>query len=322
MTRQARKAWSPRAWFRSALRRALRAPREPHATPLTQHVVQGAQISAHRITTLNGKQLACWMVVPRRDGPSRPAVVQVMHGWGANASMMWPVVAPLVAAGLAVQLLDARCHGDSDDDEFTSMPRFAQDMWAGLQWLQKSRSVDPTRVALLGHSVGAAAALLLASEADPQVPRPPHPPRAVVSLSAFAHPEELMRRWLRQRLLPHRIVGRAILEHVQDIIGSRFETIAPLHTLPHVKAPVLLAHGLQDLTVPPEDARRLHRVAPRSELLLVDGDHDLRDALGPHVHALAGFLQARLQAPGTPGRHPSLHRQDTAGEPSPSGMPT
>ena len=67
-----------------------------------------------------------------------PAVV-VMHGWGANASLMLPVVAPLHAAGLAVLLIDARCHGDSDGEPFTSLPRFTEDIEAGLDWCSNSR---------------------------------------------------------------------------------------------------------------------------------------------------------------------------------------
>jgi alpha-beta hydrolase superfamily lysophospholipase len=39
-----------------------------------------------------------------------PAVL-TMHRWGANAATLWPVVPPLHAAGFAVLLLDARCHG-------------------------------------------------------------------------------------------------------------------------------------------------------------------------------------------------------------------
>jgi len=50
--------------------------------------------------------------------------------------MMWPVVPPLHAAGFAVMIIDARCHGSSDDKEFTSMPRFAEGIAAGLVWLR------------------------------------------------------------------------------------------------------------------------------------------------------------------------------------------
>lgn len=54
---------------------------------------------------------------------------------------------------------DARCHGNSDDAPFTSTPRFAEDNDAGLRWLHTRDGIDGKRIALLGHSVGAAAAI-------------------------------------------------------------------------------------------------------------------------------------------------------------------
>jgi pimeloyl-ACP methyl ester carboxylesterase len=52
--------------------------------------------------------------------------VAIMHGWGGNADHMLPFAALLHAAGHATLLLDARNHGSSDSDDFSSMPRFAE----------------------------------------------------------------------------------------------------------------------------------------------------------------------------------------------------
>jgi hypothetical protein len=38
-------------------------------------------------------------------------------------------------------------------------------------------------------------------------------------------------------------------------------------------------------------------VSSRARLLLVDGDHDLSDALGPHPEVLVDFLRATCAAP-------------------------
>jgi fermentation-respiration switch protein FrsA (DUF1100 family) len=54
----------------------------------------------------------------------------------------------------------------------------------------------------------------------------------------------------------------------------------------------LLVHGIADGTVPVEDAHRLLSVSHRARLLLVEGDHDLRNALAPHAHTLVMFLQS------------------------------
>jgi hypothetical protein len=59
----------------------------------------------------------------------------------------------------------------------------------------------------------------------------------------------------------------------------------------------LLVHGRADRTVPADDALRLQSVSSRARLLLVDGDHDLSDALGPHPEVLVDFLRATCAAP-------------------------
>ena len=135
--------------------RGLRAPRLAH-----QRTPADVGISAQsvRLPTAEGKTLFAWFVQVPGQLPA-PAVV-VMHGWGANASLMLPALAPLHAAGFAVLLIDARCHGQSDAAAFTSLPRFAEDIEAGLDWMRQQKSVDSQRLAVMGHSVGAGAALL------------------------------------------------------------------------------------------------------------------------------------------------------------------
>ncbi|MBN8489386.1 MAG: alpha/beta fold hydrolase, partial [Burkholderiales bacterium] len=229
--------------------------------------------------------LAAWLARP--PSAAHAPVVIVLHGWGANASTLWPVVEPLTAAGLAVLLLDAANHGDSSTEDFSSLPRFAEDLATARQALAGLEGVDATRVALLGHSVGAAAVLLHAAS-DPQV-------RAVVSLSAFAHPAEVMARWLREHRLPLRWPGRAILDEVQQTIGARFDDIAPLRSITRIAAPVLLVHGEHDEVVPLTDMLRLRARARHAEALVVGGGHDLRETLPPHAPRLVAFLQVALR---------------------------
>jgi len=270
-----------------AILRGLRAPRVDHDGPgLPLPPGSADRLREVRLPGPRGRRLAGWLVMPpgtpgAADAPPVPAVL-VMHGWGANAALMAPVVPSLRAAGFAVLLLDARCHGRSDDEPFTSMPRFAEDIAAGLAWLRREPGIDPDRLALLGHSVGAAAALLHAARV-PDV-------CAVISLSAFAHPREVMRRFMAAHRVPYPVVGWYVMRHVQRVIGATFDEIAPLHTLPRVRCPVLLVHGRGDTTVPFEDARRLQAAAPGAELLALEADHDLREALPAEAGRLTGFL--------------------------------
>lgn len=276
--------WALRQLAHGAILRGLRAPRVLHTQPLTEHGIAADALQAVRIAGPNGKQLAGWWVLPTNAGQQPVPAVLVMHGWGANASMMGSVAAPLHAAGFAALLIDARCHGDSDDEPFTSMPRFAEDIAAGLAWLRTQPSIAGERLALLGHSVGAGACLLHAAHQQDVC--------AVVSLSAFAHPVEVMRRLLAEKRVPFPVIGWYVLRHVQRVIGARFDDIAPIHTITRVRCPVLLVHGQRDATVPVSDAQRLLAASANAQLLLIDGDHDLRAALDAHGRELVGFLQA------------------------------
>ena len=116
---------------------------------------------------------------------------------------------------------------------------------------------------------------------------------AVVSLSAFAHPTEVMRRLMAENRVPYPVIGWYVLRHVQRVIGTTFDAIAPVHTIAQVRCPVLLVHGNHDATVPVSDAQRLLAAAKGpAQLLLIDGDHDLREALDAHAPALVDFLHA------------------------------
>lgn len=202
--------------------------------------------------------------------------------------MMLPLAAPLHAAGFALLFLDARCHGRSDEDNFASLPRFAEDIEAGLDWLACQAEIDERRLALVGHSVGAGAALLVASRRSQLC--------AVVSLAAFAHPAGVMRRWLAGKHVPYWPVGAYVLHYVQRVIGYRFDDIAPVRTIGRVACPVLLVHGEDDATVPLAEARAIHsaRSGERVELLVVPGSHDDYGDVGQQIGAVIAFLRRTL----------------------------
>jgi uncharacterized protein len=114
-----------------------------------------------RIPSARGLNLFAWFVPTLGISPW-PAVV-LLHGWCANASSLLPAAQVLNQAGYAVLLLEARNHGRSDCDDHTSLPRFAEDLDTAVDWLKQHSDVDTSRIAMLGHSVGAAAVLLSAS---------------------------------------------------------------------------------------------------------------------------------------------------------------
>ena len=248
--------WMARVAAHALIVRGLRAPR---VAALVSPQDLGFEARSVHLPGPNGKTLFAWFI-PARSSAKAPAVL-VMHGWGANASMMLSSAAPLSDAGFAVLLIDARCHGASGDEAFTSLPRFAEDIEAGLDWLALAPQVDATRMAVIGHSVGAGAALLSATRRLDI--------RAVISISAFAHPYEVMCRFLATHHIPYFGVGWYVLRHVQHVIGARFDDIAPICSIAHVRCPVLLVHGKDDDMVPFDDARRLLTAGPAGQVYLL-----------------------------------------------------
>ncbi|RCX31794.1 alpha/beta hydrolase [Thioalbus denitrificans] len=269
------------------LRLAYRVPRHGHPATPESH---GLSAEAVALATAGGKWLHAWFV-PAGTGRPGPAVA-ILHGWGGNAGLMLPFADLLHRAGYGVLLLDARNHGRSDSDDFSSLPRFAEDLEQGFDWLRARPEVDPAQVALLGHSVGAAAALLVAAR-RPEV-------AAVVSLAAFAHPVTLMRRQMRAHHIPYIPLGWWVLRVIQRTIGARYGDIAPVNTIRRVRCPVLLVHGEDDLAVPVADAERIHANRPgehvRLRRLSATG-HDSVERVREHGGELVGFLDGALRRP-------------------------
>lgn len=271
------------AGLRWAVWRGFRAPRLPVTSTPASFGLAHTDIA---IPTANGKILAGWLVPAAAGAP----LVVVMHGWGANAEIMLPLATALHRHGFAVLLVDARSHGRSDMDTFSSMPRFAEDLDAVLDWLATGGMARPARLALLGHSVGGAAALLCASRRSGV--------DAVVSLSAFDHPETVMRAYLARAHIPFRPFGWLVCRYVERVIGHRFDAIAPVATIRRVGCPVLVGHGAEDRLVPPDCARAIAAAAANPvELALLPGaGHEEPPSYEDLGTMLAAFLHRALGA--------------------------
>jgi pimeloyl-ACP methyl ester carboxylesterase len=276
--------WLLRRWIHQGL-----APQRIAETRSPDDV--GLAHMAVHIPTANQKTLFGWWI-PIAGNSSAPTAI-VIHGWGGNAETMLLLAPPLQAAGIAVLLIDARCHGRSDEDNFTSLPRFAEDLEGSIAWLRQQAGGEALSITLIGHSVGAGAALLAASRRKDIA--------AVVSIAAFTHPVAMMRRWFAAMKIPYLPVGWLILRYIQRVIGYRFDNIAPANTISRVSCPVLLIHGEQDNTVPVSEAHAIYaaRTGDHVQLKTIAGSHDdfskLED-IEAELEALAGFLVTAVKA--------------------------
>lgn len=88
-------------------------------------------------------------------GKGRPIIL--LHGIGAN-TFVWRYVAPILAKGLSVYIIDLKGHGQS---EKPADERYSLDDHAGLI-LEFIRALNLHEVSLVGHSFGGGVALLVA----------------------------------------------------------------------------------------------------------------------------------------------------------------
>ena len=260
----------------------FRAPRLRERATLADAALGCQSVS---IPTLAGKQLFGWLLSGSNNRGATSTLI-ILHGWGSNAGMMLPLALPFQRAGMNVLLFDARNHGRSDSHGHSSLPRFAEDLDHVIYWLRQTHPASCRKLAVLGHSVGAAAALLsVARRRDID---------AVIAIATFAHPEWMMQRYLQGLYLPA-LLRRAILRYVEWVIGHRFDAIAPLNTACRIACPILLIHGQADRTVPVSDAYAIVQACPQAniQLLLVDGaDHDSVDRIEEHEQELLDAMRA------------------------------
>jgi pimeloyl-ACP methyl ester carboxylesterase len=143
----------------------------------------------------------------------------------------------------------------------------------------------------LGHSVGGAAALLAASGRQNL--------RAVISLSAFDHPETVMQTYLSRAKVPYRPIGWMVCRYVERIIGHAFDDIAPVATISRIKCPVLIGHGAADTMVAPASARAIfaRATSQTAELAILDGvGHDEGGCFERIGLVLTDFLDRAFKA--------------------------
>lgn len=262
------------------LKRRLAPPQRPVALSPTDLDLVGEQVW---LTSHSGTRLHGWHIPA--DGPA-PGVV-VVHGWGANASLMLPFAPHLREAGYHSFFLDARNHGLSEHDDFSSMPRFAEDLGVALDWLRQRPEV--TALAAVGHSVGAGAVVMACSDRDDIA--------AAVAISAFSHPVEIMldQTWIGDRAQP---VQRAIIGYMGRVLGYDFDEISPRHRIRRVTTPLLLVHGSLDPVVPVGNAYELAGLGDAELVVLSDVAHSDLDHFMPHVGLLTDFLDRHLRSEG------------------------
>lgn len=218
--------------------------RNPRIPPRRTPAELGLAFREVWFPTASGKRLHGWLTAPTSEQGS-PRWVILVHGWGRNAERMLPYIRALAAAGFHTLAFDARHHGLSDRDGFASMKKFAEDIRAAADFLEKQGEKTP--FAVLGLSIGGSAAIYAASLDSRLQP--------VVTVGAFAHPRDAMIALGFGRFI-FAPIAPILFHFIEWRVGARLDQLAPEKNIAKVPS-VLLVHGAGDTVVPPSHAQRL-----------------------------------------------------------------
>ncbi|WP_445191818.1 alpha/beta hydrolase family protein [Sphingomonas sp. Tas61C01] len=120
-------------------------------------VAAGASVQEVRIPSVAGVVLAGTFRIPTGRGPNPVLIIQSGSGPSKRGGYL-PLEHRLNQVGIATIEFDKRGAGQSTGTFADTMQNMESDIEATIAWLRKRSDVAGTRIALLGHSQGAAAA--------------------------------------------------------------------------------------------------------------------------------------------------------------------
>ncbi len=232
------------AWY--AASQLLYPPRRLPATSPGDYGLDAQDITF----TSQGLSLRGWLI---RAAKPKGTVV-ICHGYAGDCSPDLRYVPLLRDAGYNTFLFDFRGHGRSEGKSTSLVFYERQDLLAGLDFLKGQGII---RAGLLGFSMGGAIALSTAP-LSPMV-------AGVVADCAFADLHAIVQNAAAARRIPEGLAS--VLAWLTIAVGSlrlRANLFAadPIHWVGKIAPrPLLIMHGGDDRSVPPENAERLYAAA-------------------------------------------------------------
>lgn len=231
----------------------------------------------------DGTRLHGWFLPANNKPQEATGSVLLLHGNAENISSHIGSVYWLPARGFNVFLFDYRGYGQSEGT--ATLQGAMQDIEAALYWLQNSTNIDPTRIIVLGQSLGGAMGTYALANSGQTTKI-----RALILDSVFNDYQQITREklsgfwltWPLQYPLSWLVTG----DYAPAEAIGRFSP-----------TPVLVIQGQRDTIVPPHHAQQLYTQAgtPRDLWLIPDAKHisalnqpAIRDRLVDYLSKLLG----------------------------------
>ncbi|MCF6171537.1 MAG: alpha/beta fold hydrolase [Bacteroidales bacterium] len=237
-----------------------------------------------RYETNDGNRLYGWWIAGK---PASPTLILV-HGWGKSVGRLMPYIKNLHGKGFNILAFDARNHGNSDGNRFSSLLTFAEDISAGIRFVSEQKENKNCDIFLLGMSIGGAASVYAAAR-DPRI-------KKVITMGAPTNPAEVMAYQLKKKHIPYYPFIWLLFQAIQLKIGIRFSKLATVNNIGKSEAEFLIIHGEIDKVVPVDHGRRILERARsgRAELWVVPGGGHSNCHYKPGFwEKMTGFLNER-----------------------------
>lgn len=244
-----------------------------------------------------GKILRGWSHIP--EGPGRFPAVVLCHGFTGNCSehgLFEAFAQQANDAGLYVLRFDCAGSGASDGNfrDDTCLSGWHQDMVAALDYVAAQPEVDGKRMAAMGISMGAAAAMLTLT--DPRV-------LAAAGWATVLYPDEVFRKITGEENWEKLGRGECIHHEYAEVIFDSApclrqdaEKISVEQTIRNSGKPVLLRFGTSDPVVDVDFANRIaaYRL-PDIAIQVVEGEnHGFQMHKQENITTTTNFLRQCL----------------------------
>jgi len=211
------------------------------------------------LTSADGVPISGWYIPGRRT-----AGIVLVHGIHANRAYLLPQAEILAEAGYHLLLIDLRGHGLSGDGFVTFGYNEALDVQAGMDYLLAQPEIG--QVALLGHSLGAAA-VVRATADDERV-------QGLIVQSSYSSLRQMAAdSFEKYAVLPKWPFAPLIIKLAELRTGLKMGQISSKRDLATMKPrPVLIIHSAADDLIPVHQAQQMYQAAQEpKEILIVPG---------------------------------------------------